>query len=92
MHAMVIALCGGLLFAVLLAGLAVAIGFRCGLFNIGAEGQLFIGALGTAYVGYSIVGLPAYIHLPLALLAGAVAGHERNGANDNDDFPHYLAA
>jgi simple sugar transport system permease protein len=58
----------------ILAGLAVAIGFRCGLFNIGAEGQLFIGALGTAYVGYSIVGLPAYIHLPLALMAGAAAG------------------
>jgi len=58
----------------ILAGLAVAIGFRCGLFNIGAEGQLFMGALGTAFVGYSIVGLPAYIHLPLALLAGAVTG------------------
>jgi len=58
----------------ILAGLAVAIGFRCGLFNIGAEGQLFMGALGAAYVGYSIIGLPAYIHLPLALLGGAVAG------------------
>jgi len=56
------------------AGLAVAIGFRCGLFNIGAEGQFFMGALGSAYVGYSIVGLPAYIHLPLAILAGAAAG------------------
>jgi len=58
----------------ILAGLAVAIGFRCGLFNIGAEGQLLMGALGAAFVGYSIKGLPAYIHLPLALLAGAVAG------------------
>ena len=58
----------------ILAGLAVAIGFRCGLFNIGAEGQLFMGALGAAYVGYSIVGMPAYFHLPLALLGGAVAG------------------
>jgi len=56
------------------AGLAVALGFRCGLFNIGAEGQIFIGALGAAYVGYSIVGLPAYIHLPLAILGGAAAG------------------
>ena len=58
----------------ILAGLAVAIGFRCGLFNIGAEGQLLMGALGAAYVGYSIKGLPAYIHLPLALLGGAAAG------------------
>ncbi len=58
----------------ILAGLAVAIGFRCGLFNIGAEGQLFMGALGAAFVGYSIVGLPAYIHLPLAILGGALGG------------------
>jgi simple sugar transport system permease protein len=58
----------------ILAGLAVAIGFRCGLFNIGAEGQFFMGALGSAYVGYSIVGLPWFIHLPLALLGGAAAG------------------
>ncbi|RJP47483.1 MAG: ABC transporter permease [Anaerolineaceae bacterium] len=56
------------------AGLAVAIGFRCGLFNIGAEGQFFIGALGAAYVGYSIEGLPWFIHLPLAILGGGVAG------------------
>ena len=56
------------------AGLAVAIGFRCGLFNIGAEGQFFMGALGSAFVGYSISGLPWFIHLPLALLGGAAAG------------------
>lgn len=56
------------------AGLAVAIGFRCGLFNIGAEGQFYVGALGSAYIGYSIKTLPAFIHLPLALLGGALAG------------------
>jgi simple sugar transport system permease protein len=56
------------------AGLSVAVGFRCGLFNIGAEGQFFMGALAAAFVGYSIDGLPAYIHLPLAVLAGALAG------------------
>lgn len=56
------------------AGLSVALGFRCGLFNIGAEGQFFIGALSSAFVGYSIVGLPMIIHLPLALLAGAAGG------------------
>lgn len=55
-------------------GLSVAVGFRCGLFNIGAEGQFFMGALGAAFIGYSIDGLPAYIHLPLALLGGALAG------------------
>jgi simple sugar transport system permease protein len=56
------------------AGLSVALGFRCGLFNIGAEGQFFIGALCSAYVGYSITGLPAFIHLPLALLGGMAGG------------------
>ncbi|NLB71188.1 MAG: ABC transporter permease, partial [Chloroflexi bacterium] len=56
------------------AGLAVAVGFRSGLFNIGVEGQLFIGAAAATYVGYSITGLPAYIHMPLAFLAGAAGG------------------
>jgi len=56
------------------AGLAVALGFQGGLFNIGAEGQFYIGALASAYVGYKIVGLPWFIHLPLALLGGAAAG------------------
>jgi ABC-type uncharacterized transport system permease subunit len=56
------------------AGLAVALGFRAGLFNIGAEGQIFIGAIFAAFVGYSITGLPAIIHIPLALLAGALGG------------------
>lgn len=56
------------------AALSVALGFRCGLFNIGAEGQVLIGALCSAFVGYSITGLPAFIHLPLAILAGALGG------------------
>lgn len=57
----------------ILAGLGVAIGFQCNLFNIGAEGQLTIGGLATAYIGYAVHGLPWYIHAPLAILAGAVA-------------------
>jgi simple sugar transport system permease protein len=56
------------------AGLAVALGFRSGLFNIGAEGQLFVGAIFAAYAGYAITGVPAIIHIPLALLAGALGG------------------
>jgi simple sugar transport system permease protein len=58
----------------ILAGLAVALGFRGGLFNIGAEGQLFVGGLASVYVGYSITNLPWFLHLPLALLAGMLAG------------------
>ncbi len=56
------------------AGLAVALGFRGGLFNIGAEGQYFIAGLTTVYVGYSLPGLPWIIHLPLALFAGMLGG------------------
>jgi len=56
------------------AGLAVALGFRGGLFNIGAEGQLFLGGLASVYVGYSFTNLPWFVHLPLALLAGIAAG------------------
>jgi simple sugar transport system permease protein len=56
------------------AGLAVALGFKCGLFNIGAEGQIYVGAATAAFVGYSLEGLPWFVHLPLTFLAGALAG------------------
>ena len=56
------------------AGLAVALGFKAGLFNIGAQGQLLLGALMAGYVGFAVKGLPAYIHIPLALLAGLLTG------------------
>lgn len=56
------------------AGLSVALGFQCGLFNIGAQGQLVMGAIFSAYIGYAVTGLPAFIHIPLALGAGALGG------------------
>jgi simple sugar transport system permease protein len=56
------------------AGLAVSVGLQGGLFNIGVEGQLFVGGLASAYVGYSLSGLPWVVHLPLSLLAGIAAG------------------
>ena len=56
------------------ASLAVALGFQAGLFNIGAEGQLFMGAIFTAFVGFAFTGLPAVIHIPLAILAGIIGG------------------
>ena len=58
----------------ILAGLAVALGFRVGLFNIGAEGQIFVGALAAVWAGTHIHGLPAIIHAPLALLIGGLGG------------------
>jgi simple sugar transport system permease protein len=56
------------------AGLSVALAFKCGLFNIGAEGQIALGAIGTAYVGFSLAGVPFPLHLILALGAGLLAG------------------
>lgn len=58
----------------ILAGLAVALGFRVGLFNIGAEGQIFVGALVSVWAGTHIHGLPQWIHAPLALLLGGLGG------------------
>jgi general nucleoside transport system permease protein len=55
-------------------GLAVALGFRAGLFNIGGEGQVLAGGLAAGFVGFSLHGLPAVIELPLALIAGFAAG------------------
>lgn len=56
------------------AGLAVALGFRAGLFNIGAEGQIFVGAITAVAAGVFLKGLPAIIHVPVAMLAGALGG------------------
>lgn len=58
----------------LFSGLAVAVALRAGLFNIGAEGQLLVGGLAAAWAGYAVKGLPIFLHLPLAMLAGAAAG------------------
>jgi ABC-type uncharacterized transport system permease subunit len=55
-------------------GLAVALSFRAGLFNIGAEGQLYIGAAASVYAGFALTGLPVFIHLPIAVLAGIAGG------------------
>lgn len=58
----------------LFSGLAVSFAFKAGLFNIGAQGQLLFGAIVAAGIGFGIQGLPMIIHLPLALLGGALAG------------------
>jgi len=55
------------------AGLSVALAFRAGLFNIGAEGQIIFGAILAAYVGFAW-DLPVGIHLVLGVLAGMLGG------------------
>jgi len=58
----------------ILTGLSVAIGFRAGLFNIGAEGQLYMGAFACAYVGFTFTDLPGFLLIPLSILFSIGAG------------------
>lgn len=58
----------------LLAGLGTALSFRAKIFNIGAEGQIFMGALGAAYAGLFLGNPPPLLGIPLVLLFGFVAG------------------
>jgi len=55
-------------------GIAVALGFRAGLFNIGAEGQVLVGGIAAAWAGWTFTGLSPWVHVPLAMLIGALAG------------------
>jgi len=57
-----------------MGGLAVSFAFKAGLFNIGGQGQLIVGALLAGAVGYGITGLPWIVHIPLALIVGGLAG------------------
>lgn len=58
----------------ILLGLALAIGFKANLFNIGAEGQYIVGAIGAVWAGNVASGLPAVLIGPWVLLVGIVAG------------------
>lgn len=58
----------------ILTGLATAIAFRAGAFNVGVEGCVYVGGLAAAYVGFAFAGTPATVLLPAALLAGLAAG------------------
>lgn len=55
-------------------GLATAISFKAGLYNMGAEGQLYLGAFAAAYLGFSLQGLSPVMHITICLLGGALAG------------------
>jgi simple sugar transport system permease protein len=59
---------------IIFTGLAVGFGFRAGLFNIGAEGQLFLGGLAAAYLGVQLGSMPWYVSLPVAIVGAALAG------------------
>lgn len=55
-------------------GLTVAFAFRCGLFNIGGEGQMYIGTFLATWVGFTFTNLPAFILIPLCILTAAAGG------------------
>ena len=57
-----------------LTGLAVAFAFRCGMFNIGTQGQYIAGAVMAVWVGTSLPGLPGLLHILAAAVAGALVG------------------
>lgn len=59
---------------ILFTGLAVAVAFRSGYWNIGAEGQFLSGAIGATAIGLAMPDLPGPVALPLAMIGGAVAG------------------
>jgi len=57
-----------------LTGLAVAFAFRCGMFNIGGQGQYLVGAIMAVWVGSELPGLPGVLHVIAAVVAGALTG------------------
>ena len=59
---------------IILTGLSFAFAFRAGIFNVGAEGQLYMGGVLAALVGTSLQGLPMIIHLPLVIIAAFIGG------------------
>jgi simple sugar transport system permease protein len=58
----------------ILTGLAVAFAFRAGLFNIGGQGQYLVGTFAAVYVGSSLEGTPALLHVIITMIAAMAAG------------------
>ncbi|HEX2193820.1 MAG TPA: ABC transporter permease [Candidatus Limnocylindria bacterium] len=58
----------------ILGGMAVGLGFKAGLFNIGAQGQFLMGAMASAGVGAAVAGAPPLVAIPVAVAAGALLG------------------
>ncbi len=58
----------------ILTGLAVAFAFRCGMFNIGGQGQYFAGSIFAVWVGSSFTGLNPFVHILLATVLAVLAG------------------
>lgn len=57
-----------------LVGAGIAVAFRCGIWNIGAEGQFYMGAIAGTFIGLQVAGLPPVVAVPVGLLFGFFAG------------------
>lgn len=57
----------------ILAGLGLGLGFRAGLFNIGGQGQIILGAIAATYLGFTL-DLPYFVHLLVALVGAVIVG------------------
>ncbi len=55
-------------------GLAVALAFQCGLFNIGGEGQMVMGGFAITWIGFTFIKLPAFLMIPLCIFGGGFVG------------------
>ncbi|MGD8208347.1 MAG: ABC transporter permease [Desulfobacterales bacterium] len=55
-------------------GLAVALAFQCGLFNIGGEGQMVMGGFAITWIGFTFIKFPAFLLIPFCIIGGAVVG------------------
>jgi len=60
--------------ALVLCGLAVSVGFRCGLFNIGGQGQYLVGSIFALWIGSSFLGMNGPLHIVLTIVAATLAG------------------
>ena len=67
-------------------GLAVAFAFKCGLFNIGGEGQMVMGGFAMTWIGFTFTSLPGFLLIPFCILGGALVGAIWGG------IPGYLKA
>jgi general nucleoside transport system permease protein len=59
---------------IIFTGLATLVAFRAGIFNVGVEGSLYLGAFAAAWTGFTMTALPGWLLIPLSLTIGGLAG------------------
>jgi simple sugar transport system permease protein len=59
---------------IMLTAIAFTVSFKVSVFNAGVEGEVYVGAITAAWIGYSVVGLPRVLHLPLCMVLAVLAG------------------